>query len=91
MYFVSPSYILFLKYYFCYNSFLRKNVAEIFLNDYDDFDVFDNGMSAIMLTAIDYIERNEPRKSFFNISQKIVCVHGIYLNLCPCDELNEID
>ena len=58
--------MLSLKYYFCYNSFIRKNVAEIFLNDYDVVDVFDNDRSEIM-SRIDYIERNEPRRSFFNI------------------------
>ena len=58
--------MLSLKYYFCYNSFIRKNVAEIFLNDYDVIDVFDNDRSAIM-SRIDYIERNEPRRSFLNI------------------------
>ena len=40
--------MLSLKYYFCYNSYRRKNVAEIFLNDYDVADVFDNDRSAIM-------------------------------------------
>ena len=42
------------------------NVAEIFLNDYDVVDVFDNDRLAIM-SRIDYIERNEPRRSFLNI------------------------
>ena len=54
------------KYYLCYNSFIRKNVAELFLKDYDVVDVFDNDRSAIM-SRIDYIERHEPRRSFLNI------------------------
>ena len=58
--------ILSLKYYFCYNSFIRKNVAEVFLNDYDIINVFDNDRSAIM-SRIDYVERNEPRRSDLNI------------------------
>ena len=58
--------MLSLKYYFCYNSFIRKNVAEVFLNDYDVVYVFDNDRSAIM-SRIDYIERNEPRRSDLNI------------------------
>ena len=36
------------------------------LNDYDVVDVFDNDRSAIM-SRIDCIERNEPRRSFLNI------------------------
>ena len=31
-----------LKYYFSYNSFIRRNIAEIFFNDYDDTNLFDN-------------------------------------------------
>ena len=58
--------MLSLTYYFCYNSFIRQYVSEIFLNDYDVVDVFDNDKSAIM-SRIDYIERNEPRRSFLNI------------------------
>ena len=46
--------------------YARKNVAEIFLNDYDVVDVFDNDRWAIM-SRIDYIERNEPCRSFLNI------------------------
>ena len=53
--------MLSLKDYFRYNSFIRKNVTEIFLNDYDVVDMFDNDRSAIM-SRIDYIERNEPRR-----------------------------
>ena len=40
--------MLSLKCYFGYNSFIRKNVADIFLKDYDVVDVFDNDRSAIM-------------------------------------------
>ena len=58
--------MLSLKYYFRYNSFIRKNVAEVFSKDYDVDDVFDNDRSAIM-SRIDYIERHEPRRSFLNI------------------------
>ena len=47
-------------------NFIRKNVAEVFLKDYDVFDVFNNDRSAIV-SRIDYIERNEPRRSFLNI------------------------
>ena len=36
------------KYYFSHKSFIRKNIAEIFLNDYDVTNVFDNDKSAIM-------------------------------------------
>ena len=55
-----------LKYCFIYNSFIRKNIAEIFLNDYDVTNVFDNDRSAIM-SRIDYVDRNDPRRSFLNI------------------------
>ena len=34
-----------------------------------DYNVFDNDRSAIM-SRIDYVERNEPRRSFLNIFQK---------------------
>ena len=37
-----------LKYYFKYNSFMRKNAAELFLNDYDVTNTFDNDRSTIM-------------------------------------------
>ena len=37
-----------LKYYFSYNSFRRKNIAEIFFNNYDFTDVIDNDRSAII-------------------------------------------
>ena len=40
---------------------VRKNVTEIFLDDYDVIDVFDNDRSAIM-SRIDYVERHEPRR-----------------------------
>ena len=36
--------------------FIRKNVAEVFLKDYDVVDVFNNDRSAIM-SRIDYVER----------------------------------
>ena len=39
---------------------------------------FDNDRSVIM-SRIDNIERNEPRRSFLNIFYKLVCVHCIYL------------
>ena len=55
-----------LKYYFSCNSFIRKNIAEIFFNDYDITTVFDNDRFAIM-SRIDYVERNEPHRSFWNI------------------------
>ena len=47
-------------------NFAYYNVARIFVNDYDVVDVFDNDRSAI-ISRIDYIERNEPRRSFLNI------------------------
>ena len=69
-----------LKYYFSYNSFIRKNIVDIFFNGYGVTNVFDNDRSApAVMSSIDYVERNEPRKSFLNIFQKIVCVHCIYL------------
>ena len=37
-----------LKYYFNYNSFIRKIIARIFFNDYDVSNVFNNDRSAIM-------------------------------------------
>ena len=37
-----------LKYHFSYNSFRRKNIAEIFFYDHDVTNVFDNDRSAIM-------------------------------------------
>ena len=49
-----------LKYYLNYNFFIRKNITEIFFNDFDVTNVFDNYRSAIM-SMIDYVERNEPR------------------------------
>ena len=39
-----------LKHYFSYNSFIRKNIAQMFFNDYN---VFDNHRSTIM-SRIDY-------------------------------------
>jgi len=44
-----------LKYYFSHNCFIRKNIAEIFFNDYDVNNVFDNDRSAIS-SRIDYVE-----------------------------------
>ena len=58
-----------LKYNFSYNSFIRKNIAEIFFNDYDITNVFDNDRSVI-ISRIDYVNRNKPRISFFNIFKK---------------------
>ena len=55
-----------LKYYFSHNFFIRKNIAEIFVDDYDVTNVFDNDRSAIM-SRTDYLERHEPRRSFQNI------------------------
>ena len=49
-----------LKYYFRYNSFIRKSIAEIFFNDYDITNVLDNDMPAIM-SRVDYVEKNESR------------------------------
>ena len=49
-----------LKNYFSYNSSRRKNIAEIFFNNYDFTDVIDNDRSAI-LSTFDYVQRNEPR------------------------------
>ena len=37
-----------------------------YFTDYDVTNVFDNDRSAIM-SSIDYVDRNEPRRSFFNI------------------------
>ena len=48
-------------YYFNYNSVTRKNIAEILFNNYDVTDV------SIIMSKIDYVERNEPRRYFFNI------------------------
>ena len=48
------------KYYSSYKSFLRKNIAEIFTN------AFDNDRSAIM-SRDNYIQRNESHRSFSNI------------------------
>ena len=62
-----------LKYYFSYKSFLRKNIVEIVFNNYDVSNVFVNDMSALK-SRIDYVERNEHRRSFVNIFQKIDCV-----------------
>ena len=50
-----------LKYHFSYNSFITKNITQIFVNDYDLTNVFDNDRSAIM-SRIDYVEKNEPRR-----------------------------
>ena len=36
-----------LKYYFSYNYFIKKNITEIFLNDKDVTNVFDNDRSEI--------------------------------------------
>ena len=55
-----------LKYYLSYTSFIRKNTAEIFFNYYDVTNLFDNKKSAMMCTT-DYVERNEPSRSYFNI------------------------
>ena len=49
-----------LEYYFSHKSFMRKNIAEIYLIDYDVTNVFDNNRSAIM-SRIDYVEKKEPR------------------------------
>ena len=46
-------------------SFLTENL-DTCSHYYDVVDVFDNDRSAIM-SRIDYIERNEPRRSFLNI------------------------
>ena len=43
-----------LKYYFSYKTFIRKNIAEIFFNDYGVTNVFDNDRFAI-ITRIDLI------------------------------------
>ena len=51
---------------FIHNSFISKNIAEIFFNDYDDTNIYDNDRS-VMLSRIDYFDRNEPCKSFLNI------------------------
>ena len=45
------------KYYVSYNSFIRKDIAKIFVNDHDITNVFDNFRSAIMYW-IDYVEWN---------------------------------
>ena len=50
-----------LKYYFSYNSFRRKYIAEIFFNDFGITNVLDDDRSAIM-SRIDYIERHESRR-----------------------------
>ena len=63
-----------LKCYFIYNSFIRKNTIEI---NFNVTDAFDNDRFAIM-SRIDYVERNESRRSFVNIFQKIVWVYCNY-------------
>ena len=68
-----------LKYYFRYKDFIRKNIAEIFFTDYDITNVFDNDRSAIM-SSIDYVERNEQRRSFLNI-ENCLCTLNVYTNL----------
>ena len=45
---------------------LRKNVAEVFPNYYDVPKVFDNDRSVIM-SGINFVERNESNRSFLNI------------------------
>ena len=50
-------------YYFSYNSYIIKNIAEIFFKDYDVTKVFDNYRSAI-ISRIEYVEGNVPRRSF---------------------------
>ena len=50
-----------LKYCFSYDSFIRNNVTRIFFDDYNFTNVFDNDRSALM-SRIDYVERNEPRR-----------------------------
>ena len=49
------------KYYFSYNSLIRKNIAEINFNYYDVTNVFDDDRSAIM-SRIDCVERKEPHR-----------------------------
>ena len=55
-----------LKLYFGDNFFIRKNIAEIFVNDYDVTNVFNIECSTIM-SKIDYAKRKEARRSFLNI------------------------
>ena len=64
------------KYYFRYNSFIRKNIADIFCNDYDIPNKVDKDWSAIM-SMIDYVERNEPRRSFFNVFYRRLFVYNL--------------
>ena len=45
---------------------MKKSIAEIFFNDYVVPNVFDNDRSAIR-SRIDFIERNEARRTFLNI------------------------
>ena len=41
-------------------------MVEIFMNNYDISNVFDNYRSAIM-SRFNYVEKNKPRRSFLNI------------------------
>ena len=49
-----------------YTSVIRKNIAEISFDYYDGTNIFDNDRFAIM-SRIDHVERNQPRRSFLNI------------------------
>ena len=50
-----------LKYYFSYNSVVRKNIAEILFHHYDVTNVYDNDRSAL-ISRMNYHERNELRR-----------------------------
>ena len=53
------------KYYFRYNSFIRKNIADIFCNDYDIPNKVDKDWSVIM-SMIDYVEKKKSLGSYLN-------------------------
>ena len=68
-----------LKYCFSYTSLIRKNITEIFLNDYMLLLLYFYNDRSDIMSRFDYVERNEPRRSSLNIFYKIVCVSCNYL------------
>ena len=47
-----------------------KNIAEIFIYDYNVTNVFDNDKSVI-ISRIGYVEKNRPSRSFFSTFKKL--------------------
>ena len=60
------NFIIKSKYYWNFISDIKRNIERIFEIYYDVKEVFINEADAI-LSRIDFVERNEPRRSFLNV------------------------